>query len=795
MMRPESWWLIGWIVFVGASSDLSAQSSLDLTTTDPLAGHSFHGEVFNEGPRQAAYLMPGMGSVDFEVSTGHPLAQKFFNQGVAQLHGFWYYEAERSFRQAALLDANCAMFYWGMAMANSGNLQRATKFMVQANERLAGCSARELLYIEAGNALCQQFNGDDSPREPKERMQAYIHRLEDIVEQFPEDIEAKAFLAVAIWEGSKVELPIVSHVAVDALLQNIFDSQPLHPAHHYRIHLWDQHRPERALASAAVCGQSLPGIAHMWHMPGHIYSRLHRYRDAVWQQEASARVDHAHMMRDRVLPDQIHNFAHNNEWLIRNLIKLGRISEAVSLAQNMITLPRHPTFNMPDGTELNRKGSSIYGRQRLLQVLTVNRMWPQLLELSDSMYLEPGTEMTSRAERLGHIGLASFLSGETRLGQASLNELESNLAEVDAKIQQLGISSTSDDENNALLELKPGMANRLKARANAERRKVERQEALRKLERDSKTLRESLALVLAARAAADQEWSKAVEHVDKCSSFDPLLKAEWLAEAGQIDVCLELLDSQLTDNPNEVPNLAVKTWIEYRLNRGLASPYFESLRGLAAEADMNAPLLSRLQPLATELGYMSTWTFDPVSTTDVGQRPELEGLGPDRWHPYLAPQFVARDAAGIDFQSQRLKGKPSLIIFYLGFGCLHCVEQLHAFSPRATDFRNMGINLLAISSEDVKSLDRGIQTYSKPLEVPLFSDSDLVAFKAFRCYDDFEHQPLHGTFLVDPLGRVLWQDISYEPFVDVDFALREAERLLRLNGFENVLGKPIVKNP
>ena len=32
------------------------------------------------------------------------------------------------------------------------------------------------------------------------------------------------------------------------------------------------------------------------------------------------------MMRDRVLPDQIHNFAHNNEWLIRDLIFVGRLA-------------------------------------------------------------------------------------------------------------------------------------------------------------------------------------------------------------------------------------------------------------------------------------------------------------------------------------------------------------------------------------------------------------------------------------------------------------------------------------
>ena len=92
-------------------------------------GHSYHGEAFDEGPRQAAYLMPGMGNVDFRVTTKSPEAQKFFNQGLAQLHGFWYFEAERSFRQVAMLDPDCAMAYWGMCLANTNNAKRAEKFI------------------------------------------------------------------------------------------------------------------------------------------------------------------------------------------------------------------------------------------------------------------------------------------------------------------------------------------------------------------------------------------------------------------------------------------------------------------------------------------------------------------------------------------------------------------------------------------------------------------------------------------------------------------------------------------
>src|SRR6188474_950585 len=72
---------------------LSVQAA---TTNDAGAfGHSVHGETFDEGPRQAAYLMPGMPEIDFPVTSISAEAQKFFNQGVGQLHGFWYFEAER----------------------------------------------------------------------------------------------------------------------------------------------------------------------------------------------------------------------------------------------------------------------------------------------------------------------------------------------------------------------------------------------------------------------------------------------------------------------------------------------------------------------------------------------------------------------------------------------------------------------------------------------------------------------------------------------------------------------------
>src|SRR5271155_4346106 len=112
-------------------------------------GHSLHGEVFNEGPRQRAYLMGNPGKVRFPIATKVPEAQAFFDQGLGQLHGFWYFEAERSFRQAAKLDPDCAMSYWGMAMANINNRKRAKLFMEKALKQKAKASKREVLWIDA----------------------------------------------------------------------------------------------------------------------------------------------------------------------------------------------------------------------------------------------------------------------------------------------------------------------------------------------------------------------------------------------------------------------------------------------------------------------------------------------------------------------------------------------------------------------------------------------------------------------------------------------------------------------
>ncbi len=371
--------------------------------------------------------MPGMSTVHFPITTKAALGQKFFDQGIGQLHGFFYFEAERSFRQVAALDAACPMAFWGMAMANPNNQKRAKEFVKSAEKLRANAGAREQQWITAlADLLRDDKKGEKS--DDKDRRKTYNQALEKIVKDYPDDLEAKALLAVQLWQSNGKGVGADDKKAVDALLDAVLAANRFHPVNHYRIHLWDDGaRATNALISAANCGPSAPGIAHMWHMSGHTYSALKRYADAAWQQEASARVDHAYMMSNRVLPDQIHNFAHNNEWLIRDLNNIGAARRAVDLAKNMIELPRHPKFNTLT------KGSAAYGYQRLIETLVRYELWEELVALSGSVYLQPTDNHDHEARRFHALGLAALNTGDLAAGKRQIAALEALAVKVATK--------------------------------------------------------------------------------------------------------------------------------------------------------------------------------------------------------------------------------------------------------------------------------------------------------------------------------------------------------------------------
>src|SRR5436190_282095 len=62
-------------------------------------------------------LYDGLGSYSRKITTDSAEAQRYFDQGLAFLHGFNHRAAIRAFQQAAELDPSCAMAHWGVALA------------------------------------------------------------------------------------------------------------------------------------------------------------------------------------------------------------------------------------------------------------------------------------------------------------------------------------------------------------------------------------------------------------------------------------------------------------------------------------------------------------------------------------------------------------------------------------------------------------------------------------------------------------------------------------------------------
>lgn len=750
--------LVAWVRADDAAAAAAADEA-DETQIDP--GHSAHGEAFNEGPRQGAYLIGGTGDVHFPCTCRSPEVQAFIDQGVGQLHGFWYYEAERSFRQAAKLDPDCAIAYWGMAMANVPNKKtpRAAGFIAEAVKRKDLVTRREQMYIDAVAAFRKP--GEVSPEEDKRRRQNFVKAYENIVDAFPDDIEAKAFLGVQLYDNKTAGIAISSYFAVDALLQQVLAVNPMHPVHHYRIHLWDQERSKRALDSAAKYGPAQPAIAHAWHMPGHIYFRLKRYNDAAWQQEASARVDHAHMMQDHILPDQIHNYAHNNEWLIRDLVHIGRAHDALDLAKNMIDLPRHPAFNTLNKNA--KSGSAKYGRLRMFQVLEEFELWPEALALAETRYLEATADPEEQLKRDRLIIRAAFESGQVERGEELLAELKDERAaleqERDAEVARAERILKLAGQPQELID---------------ETKENEAKEYDAKIEPLDKALRE----LEGFEHAAHQRWEQALASFKEVKNAPGSLLATLQFKAGHVDEALSIARKEVSKNEKEVIPLAQQVWLLWSAGKKEdARVAFEKLRALSVDIDLDIPLFARLGPIATELGWPADWRQPLADPGDLGERPPLDSLGPFRWSPTPAASWTLKDATGVAWSLDQYRGRPVVVIFYLGHGCVHCAKQLQTFAPMADAFREAGIELIALSTDNPADLRKSQAVVDGEFPIPLVSNASLDVFKLYRCYDDFEEKPLHGTFLIDAGGRVRWQDIGYEPFTGAKFLLAEAQRL------------------
>ena len=677
------------LLFVGFSVESTAQ-------VDP--GHSHQGAAFDEGPRQFSRLMAGMPEINFPATNCSPDAVKFIEQGIGQLHGFLNFESERSFRHAAYLDTECAMAYWGMAMANAvwiRNYERAAQLVKFARDRLTPVHTnREVKYIEAIESL-----------RPGVSAVNFAKGLREIWQDNPEDIEAKAFFVVTVWHNDLTQAlgygggdytSRTNHLF--SLAKEVLEVSPNHPIHHYVIHMWDNPENYRlALDSADKIGFSGSGIAHLWHMGGHIYSHAKLLFERWWSQEASARVDHNYMASMMVFPYQIHNHAHNNEWLSRTLMETGDFTKSRQYAFNLLSQPRHPVFNRLDQYMHYQNGVD-----RSIEVLERGEFWSDAAKLLKS----PNLRCDDLRERSSSYQSCLRLSAlaEIFTGVSISNNYTNMNGDYDAEIAAVRAIEAGENPRRHLIRLK----------------------SLNHLASDWGLFQLTKYALIANSYDDATDFAQRMESQNVHNAAFKLLAAATYALAG--------------DGQN-------------------AQATFAKLVKISQEVDVLSPSNQKLIKILKDANIIpdGEWRQRYSGWRSAhADRPDHSSLG-----PLLAQRFQAPEVTWIDQNNESqtlslaMNGKPAVIAFLLG-DCVHCDAQYALLDAQREKLSSKGIELLVVP-ENVGNMPafKSMWAFDEFESIPLHGLFVLDAKKNVVWQDTGADAFLDIPYVMKELDRVL----------------------------------------
>lgn len=141
--------------------------------------------------------------------------------------------------------------------------------------------------------------------------------------------------------------------------------------------------------------------------------------------------------------------------------------------------------------------------------------------------------------------------------------------------------------------------------------------------------------------------------------------------------------------------------------------------------------------------------------------------------PYAAPDWTLPDAKGQERLLAELASGPTLLVFFEGFSCLRCNEQMQKLITQYDAFKKAGLRVIAVSTDTVADLTRALG--ATPCPFPLVADPKLSAFRAYGC--TMGHAPMHGLFLLDGNRTVRWQSVTSTPYLEWERVFAEAGKL------------------
>ncbi len=323
-------------------------------------GHHQHAREVADTPPP---LFEDLGTYHRKITTSSPQAQAYFDQGLRLVYAFNYDEAQRAFREAARLDGECAICYWGVALTYGSNYNSPTdperergawEAIQTARARAGGASEREQALIEA---LAARHSADTkADRAALDR--AYAAAMREANRRFPDDVDIGTLFADALmnmrpwhlWTEDGKPQPGTEEIV--QVLERVLAAAPDHPgANHLYIHAVEASPdPGRATDAADRLGPLMPGAGHLVHMPSHIYLRVGRYADAVAANERAVAADRAYFKKTQ--PSSAYRmgyYPHNIDFIWLAASMEGRSADTIRAAREFrAAVPADMVRTMPE---------------------------------------------------------------------------------------------------------------------------------------------------------------------------------------------------------------------------------------------------------------------------------------------------------------------------------------------------------------------------------------------------------------------------------------------------------------
>ena len=244
----------------------------------------------------------GLGSFSRKISSSNAEAQAYFDQGFQLVYSFGKYDAIRSFREAWKRDPECAMCYWGEALAWGSNLNQVISavdapFAYAAAQKALSLKQRatppERALIEAlAHALRRTLRSREARRAGPAHMPGRWRRPTKRIPTISTSVRCTPMRCFTSSRARALR-PDDARVCrtwipracrrIHEVLERLLARDPRHPgACHWYVHATEA---TAKVAAAQPCaeflGKSIPGASHINHMPSHTFNEVGRWGDSV----------------------------------------------------------------------------------------------------------------------------------------------------------------------------------------------------------------------------------------------------------------------------------------------------------------------------------------------------------------------------------------------------------------------------------------------------------------------------------------------------------------------------------